>query len=186
MSEKNDVKKAQLDVKRAQLYEVKHLYVDGYNVINQVNSMKSNVSLEESRRKLIDKLIEYQSFTHQFVTVVFDAHQVKGTQPKIELIEGVKVVYTKERQTADSYIEIEVAKLSKNPRNLTRVVTGDWAEQQAVLGSGALRVTVLEFLDELKQVTHKIERVRDKQLESNTLGAILDKDSLLKLKKMIE
>lgn len=179
MSEKNEVK-------RGKLHEIKYLFIDGYNVINQSKRYTNEGNLEESRRLLIHQLIEYKAFTNQLVTVVFDAHQVKGMQPKIEKIEGVTVVFTRERQTADSYIEVEVAKLSKNPRNLIRVVTGDWAEQQAVLGSGALRVTVLEFIAEMNQTNRRIEKVTDPVNIPQTFAGLMDDQSLEKLKKMLK
>ncbi len=137
------------------LHKYKYLFIDGYNYLNAVGmlSQKNGGPLEEGRRKLVERLVEYQAYSGEQVILVFDAYTVKGAKAKVEMHHGVKVVFTKEFQTADSYIEIEVEKLGGDPKNLVRVVTSDWAEQQVVLGSGAVRVSPREFswdLDKMK------------------------------------
>ncbi|MDK2918097.1 MAG: uncharacterized protein PWQ37_830 [Candidatus Petromonas sp.] len=159
------------------------LIVDGYNVINAWDSLKeiSRESLEEARNILIDQMAEYHSFTGMKVILVFDAYQVKGTQVKSENIKGVEVIFTKEHQTADSYIEKKVEELTKDKRNVIKVVTSDWAEQQAVLGSGAIRVTPREFEIDLEFMKTKLkEKMEKSQKKKGMLSERLD-DKVLEI-----
>lgn len=159
------------------------LIIDGYNVINAWPQLKtiSVESLEQARNLLIDKMTEYHSFTGTTVIIVFDAYQVKGTKVKLENINGVDVVFTKEHQTADSYIEIKVEELTKNKRNIVRVVTSDWAEQQVILGSGGIRATPKELEIELKNVEGKInKKIKETKKSKLLLSDQLD-ESLLQL-----
>lgn len=84
-----------------------YLFVDGYNIINNWSNLRelSKQSLEISRNELIDILAEYQSYTGIKVIIVFDAHLVKGSMEKKETLKGVDIVYTKEKESADHYIE---------------------------------------------------------------------------------
>lgn len=147
----------------------RYLFLDGYNVIHALGRYKglSDASLESARYGLIDDLVDYRAFTGEVVTVVFDAYTTKGRKTKIELFKGVNVVYTREHQTADSFIEAEAEKLSQDPKNLVRVVTSDWAEQQVVLGSGAVRLTPREYEYELERVK---QAIKDKLPENTRVG----------------
>ena len=107
---------------------------------------------------MIESLVEYQAYGGEKIILVFDAYTIKGSQVKIEKHYGIEVVFTKEFQTADSYIEIEVDALAKDPKNLVRVVTSDWAEQQVVLGSGAVRISPREFSWELEKMKQDIKK----------------------------
>ncbi|MFZ5966811.1 MAG: NYN domain-containing protein [Bacillota bacterium] len=137
-----------------------YLLVDGYNVINGWSDLKeiAKESLEEAREKLIEILVNYRSFTGETVVVVFDAHLVKSTNLKHIQTKGVDVVFTKEHQTADSYIEKRVEELTKDRRNRVRVATSDWAEQQVVLGSGATRISVRELKIEVEKIGNDITK----------------------------
>lgn len=147
-------------VNKRRVARYRHLLLDGYNVIHAVGRYKtlSETSLEASRERLTDDLVDYCAFTGDVVTVVFDAYTTKGKKTKKETVRGVHVVYTREHQTADSYIEVEAERLGKDPKNLVRVVTSDWAEQQAVMGSGAVRLTPIEFFLELQHVAEAIQK----------------------------
>jgi hypothetical protein len=137
----------------------RHLFLDGYNVIHALERYKalSETSLEAARDCLIDDLIDYCAYMGEDVTVVFDAYTNKGRVTKKATFKGIHVVFTREHQTADSYIEVEAERLGTDPRNLVRVVTSDWAEQQAVLGSGAIRLTPREFYFDLQRVHDAIQ-----------------------------
>lgn len=137
----------------------KFLLLDGYNVIHALVPYKELAaeSLESARYALLDDLVDYQAFTGVSVTVVFDAYTSKSKKVKKEDFKGVGSVFTKAHQTADSFIEAEVERLVRDPRNLVRVVTSDWAEQQVVLGSGAARMTPSEFFYELQRVKKSIQ-----------------------------
>ena len=102
-----------------------------------------------ARGALIDILANYQGFRKCRVIAVFDAYKVKGNPGSIEKKNGIYVVYTKEAQTADSYIERLSYDLGKKHR--VRVATSDGMEQLIILGNGALRVSAEEFRQEVAQ-----------------------------------
>lgn len=163
------------------------MFVDGYNIINCWANLKeiSDVSLDESRNELIDTMAEYMSYTGIEVIIVFDAHMVKGSRQKNELIKEVEVVYTKENQTADQYIEKEVSKIGKI-RKVT-VATSDWVEQQVVLGRGATRMSARELNMEIQKLKRNISKNNEKQSKVNDLiMGRLDGDTLAKLINLTE
>ena len=149
-----------------------YLLIDGYNIVNAWAELKEigTVNLEEARNTFIQQLIDYKSYTGEIVIVVFDAHLVKGSSTKQEFVRGVEVIFTKEHQTADSYIEKKVDELTKNRRNRVRVATSDWAEQQVVLGSGATRISARELKIELDTVK---KNIRKKTEEANEVRSTL-------------
>lgn len=122
-----------------------YLFVDGYNIINSWSNLKklSNLSLEMAREELIETMAEYHHYLKIRVIVVFDAHMVKGNSGKRETIKGVKIVYTKENETADQYIEKKLDDIGRVER--VRVATSDWMEQQIVLGRGGTRISAREL-----------------------------------------
>lgn len=164
----------------------KYVFIDGYNVINAWPNLKklSLNSYEDARNSLIEILVDYKAASGSSVYVVFDAYKTKGKREKVETYKGVNIVFTKEFQTADSYIENKASEL-KNPRNTVQVVTADGAQQQSILGSGAIRMTPLEFKAEIiryknKTTEHKKEQVPKK----STLGDLINEDLLEVLNKM--
>lgn len=127
-----------------------YLIVDGYNVINawpDLDKLK-NDSFEHARLKLIEVMSDYYGSTKKKITIVFDAHQVKGGREREEVYPGVKVIYTKEDETADALIERIVGKLSKKGR--VYVATSDWIEQSVIMQKGALRLSARELLLDVK------------------------------------
>lgn len=159
-----------------------YLFVDGYNIINDWSELKgiSAISLEESRNELIDTMAEYKCYTGVEVVVVFDAHLVKASVQKNEQIKGIEVVYTKEHQTADQYIEKEVDKIGKVKK--VKVATSDWVEQQVILGRGATRISARELKIEIGELKRSINRKNKKQSQVNDLIiGRLDGDTLDKL-----
>ena len=162
-----------------------YLILDGYNVINGWPKIQkvAGVNLDEARLALIDLMAEYKSFKGIEIIVVFDAYLVKGRKKLKERIKGVDVVYTKERETADSYIERLTTELSE--RNQVSVVTNDWAEQQIILGSGASRITVRELVLDFDAAKGKIHRSSEKlgKIMSNSISTNIDDEVLRKLEK---
>lgn len=121
------------------------LIVDGYNVLNawpELSKLRDE-SLEHARDKLLDIVAGYSAFKGYEATVVYDAH-LSANEPVVEQCGGVTVVYTAEGQTADSYIEKLVYGLVRQHKTVY-VVTSDWAEQMAILGSGAYRISAREM-----------------------------------------
>ncbi len=134
-----------------------YILVDGYNIIFAWDELKkiAHDSLDTARERLIEILAEFRALTDANVILVFDAYKVKNNPGEKEHRLGIDVVYTKEAETADMYIERVTHELGKKHR--IRVATSDRVEQIIILGGGALRVSAEEFLDE---VNAKLEEIR--------------------------
>jgi predicted RNA-binding protein with PIN domain len=130
------------------LNDIEYLLVDGYNVIYAWPDLKA-IPLEHARDKLLGVLAEYGILTGMQVMVVFDAHHVRHGTGHMEEMNGVTVVYTREGETADSFIERLSGRL---PPGRIFVVTGDACEQMVSFGRGAFRVTPAELKEEIRRV----------------------------------
>lgn len=152
------------------------LLVDGYNIINswpELCNEAKQISLESARYKLIETMADYSAFTGIYVMVVFDAHQVDKNQRTNYTINGIDVVFTKEGETADNYIEKVVDAIGREQR--VRVATSDWVEQQIVMGRGAGRISARELYQEVKHlITKRRILEKNKQDLKDTLGDIID------------
>ena len=135
-----------------------YLLVDGYNIIFASDELKeiSKDTPDAARNVLINRLCNYQAMKGNNIILVFDAYKVKGNVREIENIGKISVVYTKEAETADTYIEKTSRELAKNYR--VRVATSDALEQMIVFGSGAVRVSAREFLEELSMAEKEMRR----------------------------
>ena len=133
-----------------------HLLVDGYNVIFAWDELKTLAAdnLDAARRKLMDILCNYAGYKKCVPILVFDAYKVKGGTREVEQYHNLYVVYTKEAETADMYIEKATHEIAKQYR--TRVVSSDGAEQLIILGNGALRVSARAFHEEVRAVDAEI------------------------------
>ena len=129
-----------------------YVLVDGYNIIFAWDDLKklAQENLNMARSRLIDQLRNYQGFRQCPVIVVFDAYKVKNNPGSIEHFGDLAVVYTKEAETADMYIERVTHELGK--KHKVRVATSDGLEQVIILGHGALRVSAENFRREVQQV----------------------------------
>lgn len=136
-----------------------YLLVDGYNVIFSWDNLKklADSSIDGARNALINILCNYQGHKRCEVIVVFDAYKVKGNHREIEKVNNITVVYTKEAETADMYIEKASLDLAK--KHKVRVVTSDALEQVIILGNGALRVSSREFQGEVKSAEENIRSI---------------------------
>lgn len=162
-----------------------YLIVDGYNIINAWQELKNiaNDNLESARQKLIEIMMEHGAFKGINVIIVFDAYLVKGSREFIENHKNLKVIYTREHQTADSYIEKFISNLGKY--DIIKVATNDWAEQQIILGKGASRVSARELKIEIDGAKDKIRKKFDeKKIQKNTLEHMLDEETLSKLQQI--
>jgi len=149
--------------KRPPRYEgTEYLLVDGYNVIFSWDELKelSKENIDSARNVLINILCNYQGYKKCEVILVFDAYKVKGSTREVEKINNINIVYTKEAETADMYIEKVSHKLAKNHK--VRVVTSNALEQLIILGNGALRVSSREFLLEIEQAQEDIRNIISK------------------------
>jgi predicted RNA-binding protein with PIN domain len=130
--------------------------LDGYNLIYAWEPLaeEAKFSLERARDALMDIVADYAAFTKTELLLVFDAYLVKdGTGSEFER-NGVKVVYTKQNQTADTYIEKITHDLG--PDYSIRVVTGDYLLQISALTAGVSRMTAKEFIGEVTRVGQEI------------------------------
>ena len=133
-----------------------YLLVDGYNIIFAWDELKAvaQENIEAARMVLADLLADYRGVRKCEVILVFDAYKVKGNPGSVEKHSGIYIVYTKEAETADAYIEKATYDLSREHR--VRVATSDGLEQMIILGHGALRVSARIFKMEMEQARGQI------------------------------
>lgn len=143
--------------------EKQYLLVDGYNIIFAWDFLKelSEVNLEAARGKLMDILCNYQGFTGFTLIVVFDAYKVKGNPGEVFKYHNIHVVYTKEAETADQYIEKTTHELGHKHRVI--VATSDSLEQVIVMGQGARRLSAADFLEEVERAEKEIRRINEER-----------------------
>lgn len=136
-----------------------YLLVDGYNIIFAWEETKAlaKTSLQSARDRLIDILCNYQGFRQCRLILVFDAYKVKGNTGSVEKVHNINVVYTKEAETADMYIEKTTRDIGRKHR--VRVATSDALEQIIILGSGAVRMSADELLKEIKDADKAIREI---------------------------
>jgi predicted RNA-binding protein with PIN domain len=163
---------------------VKIIFVDGYNVINSWSNLKKEkeISLDSARQKLVDILHNYGAINKCKIVIVYDGHRVTGNiENKYEHNKNLLVVFTKDGETADAYIEREVDNLGR--RFEVYVVTSDSLEQQTIFQRGAVRVSSIEFYNlvrvDIENVKKNSKRVNISA--KNTLEDNLNDDVLRKL-----
>ena len=137
-----------------------YLLVDGYNIIFAWEELKAVAqdNLDAARQMLMDLLSNYQGFRKCEVILVFDAYKVPGSTREVSHYHNIHVVYTKEAETADAYIEKATFELSKQRRRV-RVATSDGPEQLIILGHGALRLSASIFRQEVEQTAGQIAAI---------------------------
>lgn len=133
-----------------------YLLIDGYNMIFSWPDLKKLAAegLRFARMRLIDRIANYQAYMEYDATLVFDAYKVIGALEKTENYGDLKVVYTKEGETADRYIERTVAQLPKGSKVM--VATSDQLEQISILGHGGMRIPAREFLEYVENAEEEI------------------------------
>jgi ribosomal protection tetracycline resistance protein len=133
-----------------------YLLVDGYNIIFAWPFLENltGESMDLARNALCNILCNYRAFKQIEVIVVFDAYKVDGSLGSVEKFNNITVIYTKEAETADMYIEKVTKKIGDKRK--VRVATSDGLEQSIILGHGALRLPASVFLEEIIDVENKI------------------------------
>ena len=133
------------------------LIVDGYNVIFAWEELAETAKsdLDAARRRLCDKLVSYAGYKKCRLVVVFDGYKVKGNPGEKQLLHGVQVVYTKENETADAYIEALADQIG--PNYAVRVATSDSLVQLSSLRSGVLRMSARELQQELERTGQEMK-----------------------------
>jgi predicted RNA-binding protein with PIN domain len=149
-----------------------YLLVDGYNIIFAWEELKSiaRENLDAARIALCDLLCNYQGYKKNRVIAVFDAYKVKGGLGSVEKYNNIHVVYTKEAETADAYIERATYELGRKHR--VKVATSDGPEQLIILGHGALRLSASNFKEEMEQVQGQIAGVLSKNNQMVKTGNV--------------
>lgn len=147
------------------VYEEEYLLVDGYNIIFAWDELKALAAenLEGARAKLMEIMCNYQGFCGCHLILVFDAYKVKGNPGSVEQFHNISVVYTKEAETADMYIEKTTKEIARKKR--VRVATSDGMEQIIILGHGATRISARAFQEEVKRVNDRIAEEVERRTE---------------------
>ena len=132
--------------------------MDGYNIIFAWDDLAAIAKddLENARKQLCDRLSDYAGFRKSRVVVVFDGYKVKGNPGEKLQHHNIQVVYTKENETGDCYIEGLVAEIGPN-YNL-RVATSDSLVQLGALRSGVLRLSARELAEELARAKEEMQQ----------------------------
>ena len=157
---------------QAQKQGPEYLLADGYNLIFAWEELKAVArdNLDAARQMLMEVLSNYQGFKQNIVILVFDAYRVPRSVQDVTKYHNIYVVYTKEAETADTYIERATYEIGRHHR--VRVATSDGAEQLIILGHGALRISARIFHQEVEQVNGEIAGLLQK---SRTQGKALNK-----------
>lgn len=144
------------------------LFVDGYNIINFWDVLKDRPmdELEESRRILVDILMEYKYYIKEGIVLVFDSYNIKSDR-QIFIENKLIIVYTKELETADNFIERAVEKYGRQKK--IRVATSDKLEQDIILGKGATRISAKGLEYEITSFYQDIKRIHDVKKIQNKL-----------------
>lgn len=166
--------------------EKEYLLVDGYNIIFAWEDLKelAAVNIDGARERLMDILCNYQGFKKSTLILVFDAYKVKGNPGSVETYHNIHVVYTKEAETADQYIEKTVHEIGRKYR--VTVATSDQLEQVIILGQGGQRMSARELLEDVIEVSHQIrETVRQKRSsDKNYLFDHLDEETAARMERI--
>ncbi len=136
-----------------------YLLVDGYNVVHAWPDLAALAAenLDGARRRLMDILCNYRGVRPCELILVFDAYRVKGGAGVVERYHNISVVYTREAETADMYIEKATRRIAEEEKGRrVRVVTSDGLEQLIILGHGALRVSARAFREEVDAAEREI------------------------------
>lgn len=160
--------------------------IDGYNVINSWPNLSdiSKTSLETAREKLIDELAEYKSMSGEELVIVFDAYNLDRPKETISEKFGMKIVYTKRFQTADTYIEKQILKIGRK-HNL-KIVTDDGQIQVLASNKGATRMTSTELKAEIFNNKRKINRKKKQDFNRNFNSFPLSKEMMEKIDQIKE
>ena len=170
--------KEKIKIKPSRVLE-EYLLVDGYNIIFAWDELKAlaKINMDSARQALIEILANYQGYRKCHVIAVFDAYKVKGGERHYEKHENVDVIYTREAETADMYIEKTAHE--KSGEYHVRVATSDRLEQIIITGGGAFKISADEFKAEVEQADLEISRLieahnmKNRQLGRN--GIVLPK-----------
>lgn len=156
-----------------------YLLVDGYNIIFSWEDLKelAKTTMDGARSRLMEILCNYQGMKQCHVILVFDAYRVEGHQCEVVKHHNIHVVYTKEAETADQYIEKTVHELGKKYH--VTVATSDGLEQVIILGQGGLRMSAMELKEEIDRANQSLreEYLERPHRKQNLLFEDVDKET---------
>ena len=140
-------------------YREQYLLVDGYNIIFAWEELRelARVNIYSARDRLMDILSDYQGYLGNTLILVFDAYKVRGGQGSVQKYHNIYVVYTKEAETADQYIEKTVHEIGR--KHHVTVATSDALEQMIIWGEGASRLSAQGLLESVRETGREL---RDK------------------------
>ena len=152
--------------------EKEYLLIDGYNIVFAWEDLRELAikDIMAARDKLIDLIVDFAGFRKEHVILVFDAYKVRGGRGEVIHVGGIDVIYTKEAETADLYIEKAAHELSK--RYKVTVATSDAVEQVIIYGAGAYRMSAQNLLEELV-LTKSLMREHYEKRDEKKAGGIL-------------
>lgn len=152
-----DYRKQQIEWKDKESVK-EYLLVDGYNIIfswEELNELAKE-NLDAARSKLMDILCNYQGFKKCILILVFDAYKVKGSVGELQDYHNIHIVYTKEAETADQYIEKVTHDIAR--KHHVTVATSDALEQLIIMGQGAARLSANDLKEEVARIVELIRR----------------------------
>ena len=152
--------------------EKEYLLIDGYNIVFAWEDLRELAAKDimAARDKLIDMIVDFAGFRKEHVILVFDAYKVRGGRGEVIHVGGIDVIYTKEAETADLYIEKAAHELSK--RYKVTVATSDAVEQVIIYGAGAYRMSAQNLLEELV-LTKSLMREHYEKKDGGKSGGVL-------------
>lgn len=163
-----------------------YLLVDGYNIIFAWDELRelSQMDLSAARGKLADILCNYQGYRKCTLILVFDAYKVEGNPGEVVKYHNIYIVYTKEAETADQYIEKTVRKISKSFDVM--VATSDALEQVIILGQGARRISAAGLKEEVQLALHELrgEHLSCSESLKNYLFDYLEEETARKMEQV--
>ncbi len=157
-----------------------YLLVDGYNIIFAWEELKelAQVNIDGARDRLMDILCNYQGYRQNTVILVFDAYKVKGNPGSVSKYHNIYVVYTKEAETADQYIEKTVHEIAGKYQ--VTVATSDALEQMIIWGKGAIRLSAPGLKEEVERACAEMREVWQEKLpgeKNRPFGMLLKEHS---------
>lgn len=161
------------------------LLVDGYNIIGDWDELIKlrEKDIAQARKRLIERMQEYQAYAKNRIIIVFDALYVKGTEHR-QLYNGVEVIYTREDETADECIE-RLVKSLKNVNNEVYVATSDYMEQRTIFSRGALRMPARELQLNIEHYERNVlPQLTQNRRREGQVREYVDQEVLSKLEEM--
>lgn len=163
---------------KQQAGEEEYLLVDGYNILYAWEELRElmQVTLDGARHRLMDILCNYQGYRKCHLIVVFDAYKVPGGQGSVQDYHNIHVVYTKEAETADQYIEKFAHEMGRKYR--VTVATSDGLEQLIIRGQGCILMSANDLKEDIVRVGQQIEEEQGRlpKAGKNYLFADVEKD----------